>query len=260
MRFLRLIGLGLAAIPIVVGCTGLGRPPQNLARGTTSTSPLFAQQLDKKLKEMDGVSTPPSAPPQEKEEHAFFFPSGAISGCAASGCALSACGGSGCPASGCAGSVCAGSACAGSTCAGSGCAGSVCVGSGCASSTCAGSACAGSVCVGSACPSCAAASPRACGEGSTNEVFGRIVGLNVEASREGAAISWIASGSSLGRYRVYRMPADPEGTSVLIEEGEARADRLTRVVDSTSSGSTGYRVEIWDEFGHAFSVTTQSPT
>jgi hypothetical protein len=253
-------------------------------------SPVFQRTLEKKLAEMSGeLATPPNLPtlPEEGEVQQAFFPvseffSGCIaSGCAASGCLSSGCGGSGCigsacGGSGCGGSICGGSVCSGSACLGSACLGSNCVGSGCTGSLCVGSGCVGSNCVGSACTNCSAATPEepkhqpgeagaAPAVGGTSAAYCplggaggssplRITGLNISHVSDGVEIAWSVSDAEAVSYQLFRLPAAPGVAPVLLTTGEARSDRLMRVVDRGEPVEAGYLLRVVDLTGAPLDV------
>lgn len=247
------------------------------ATAVAPDSELYAQQLNDKLDEfqlrskqtkVDGVDGQEDKAREEAQLALIIFSEG-ISGCAASACVASACGGSGCAGSGCGGSGCAGSGCSASACAGSACAGSVCVGSACVGSACGASGCVGSGCGGSGCVSsgcggsgcvgtgCAGS---ACQAGCRSETpyggkvitasSGRITAFNVHPGSNGMEISWIATGSDVKGYRVYRGGA----TRTLIAEGRAQADRVVRVTDASGHRDARYEVEVYDITGRIIRI------
>lgn len=254
-------------------------------RNSDPDSPLFRQELDTKLRAMDGIEEPPVAKERPQQQAILFVSEGFSacigSACIGSGCTASACGGSGCGGSACAGSacpgsVCGGSACAGSVCAGSACGGSLCGGSacgvsGCAGSLCSQSACAGSLCgqsacAGSMCANCpsatqrggAAAAAAACpldGDGSFANGAGRIAGLDATVDDEQAVIRWIATNGDAGKWRVYRVAGQQ---ATLVESGVAERDRLIEVVDPEPVRGADYRVEIEDDAGRRLAVPLET--
>ncbi len=252
------------------------------AETSVADSPLFDRQLADKLAEMTlDVNQPLLAPEESAEpvQEAILFVSEGVSACIGSacigsGCTASACGGSGCGGSACAGSacpgsVCGGSACAGSICAGSACGGSLCGGSacgvsGCAGSLCSQSACAGSLCgqsacAGSLCSSCpgdSAAAAAACTPAHHGQ--GRVVGLDATPTFGGTEVTWITTGMQAQSYRLYRLAAD--GSQNLIAGGEARNERMMRILDPAAPAGGSYIVVVEDEAGRQIVVNVDGNT
>lgn len=243
---------------------------------------LFRRQLETKLQEMAGGPRPEAVRPEPAQRQAILFVSEGFSACIGSVCIGSGCTASACGGSGCGGSACAGSACPGSVCGGSACGGSVCIGSACGVSACGGSACGASGCGGSLCgqsgcggslcgqsacagslcnncpPASAAADQNASlfcplsGRGTGGP--GRIVGLDVKTTPQGARVSWIATGFDAERFRIYRLSAElADGPTVLIAEGKALPDRLLEVPVGQAPQDARYRVEVLDATGRAVS-------
>lgn len=212
------------------------------------SSPLFQEQLEQKLEEMEALApgAVPTAPDlsraaEEPAQQALIIFSEGVSACIASGCAASACAGSGCGASACAGSGCGGSACAGSACPGSICVGSACAGSGCAGSLCAGSGCGGSGCAGSGClgSGCAASNclGSACsGSNCLGSACSGCRGATDEATGEGGALA--AAGScpivspGVSAARFVSLDAEPTGSGVelrwIVSGAEVESYRIYR--------------------------------
>lgn len=270
IRNFLILSLALAAVALSLVSVEATR---NLtAESPVTDSPLFDRQLAEKLQQMTVAPESPVIERQEGSEsvqQALLFVSEGVSACIGSGCVASACGGSGCGGSACAGSacpgsVCGGSACAGSICGGSACGGSICggsacgvsgcVGSLCSQSACAGSLCGQSACAGSLCSNCPgdrAAAAAACTP--AHHGRGRVVGLDATPTFGGTEVTWITAGMQAQSYRLYRLADD--GAHHLIARGEARTERIMRILDPAAPAGGSYVVVVSDDAGQEVVVS-----